>query len=67
MPIPAEEALKEVWHTGLGMSDEQVNHLLKATATITVMGATGARLTDDVPSKPPSAPAAPPPWAVNAP
>jgi len=50
-PIPAEEAMREVWKTGLGMTDEQVSQMRKAMATIAVMGATGARLTDDVPRK----------------
>jgi hypothetical protein len=47
-PIPAEEAMKEVWKEGMGMSPEQVTNMRKAMATIAVMGATGARLTDDV-------------------
>jgi hypothetical protein len=50
LPIPAEEAAREVWKNGLGMSDEQVKGMRKAMATIAVMSATGARLTDDVPA-----------------
>src|SRR5208283_1016029 len=50
-PIPVEEALREVWQQGLGMSPEQIKAMRKAMATVAVMGATGARLTDDVPSK----------------
>lgn len=48
LPIPAEEAAREVWKSGLGMSDEQVKSARKALATIAVMSATGARLVDDV-------------------
>jgi len=46
-PIPVQEALKEVWHSGLGMTPEQVKSASKAMATIAVMGATGGRLTGD--------------------
>lgn len=53
-PIPAEEAMREVWKTGMGMSDEQVLGMRKFMATLAVMSATGARLTDDVPYKKPS-------------
>jgi hypothetical protein len=48
LPIPAEEAAREVWKTGMGMSDEQVASMRKALATIAIMAATGGRLTDDV-------------------
>ena len=51
LPIPAEEAVKEVWKSGLGMNPEQVSSMRKALATIAVMAATGARLTDDVQPK----------------
>ncbi len=47
LPIPFEEAAREVWHSGLGMSDQQVAQMRKAMATIAIMGATGARLSDD--------------------
>lgn len=47
LPIPLEEAAREVWKNGLGMSDEQIGSLRKAMATIAVMGATGGRLVDD--------------------
>lgn len=54
LPIPAEEAAKEVWKTGLGMNEEQYRQMRKAVATIAIMAATGARLQDDynVPEKP---------------
>lgn len=51
LPIPGEEAAKEVWKNGLGMSAEQMDQALKAAASIAVMAATGARLTDDWPAK----------------
>ncbi len=47
LPIPFEEAAREVWHSGLGMNDEQIKQMRKAMATIAIMGATGARLSDD--------------------
>ncbi len=50
-PIPAQEAMKEVWRTGMGMSPDQVKQMMKAMSTIAVMGATGARLTDDTESQ----------------
>lgn len=57
LPIPAEEAAREVWRNGLGMSDEQIKAARKALATIAVMSATGARLVDDVgPKKAAAAP-----------
>lgn len=46
-PIPAQEALKEVWKHGLGMSDEQMKSTLKALTIISFDAATGGRLTDD--------------------
>lgn len=49
LPIPAEEAVREVWKDGLGMSAEQEKAARKALATLTIMSATGARLTDDIP------------------
>lgn len=49
LPIPAEEAAREVWKSGLGMSEEQIQQQLKALATISIMAATGGRLTEDVP------------------
>jgi hypothetical protein len=48
LPIPAEEAVREVWNKGLGMNPEQVEQTRKAMATLAVMSLTGARLTDDV-------------------
>lgn len=47
LPIPLEEAAREVWSQGLGMSPEQVEHMFKAVATISVMAATGGRLVED--------------------
>jgi len=47
LPIPAEEAVREVWKNGLGMSPDQIKQMRKAMATIAIMGATGARLSDD--------------------
>ena len=48
MPIPAEEAAREVWKTGLGMSPEEIKAMRQAMATIAIMAGTGARLTTDV-------------------
>jgi len=50
--IPVSEALKEVWGKGMGMSDEQMRHALKALAEISFIGGTGGRLTDDIQPKP---------------
>ena len=47
LPIPAEEAAREVWKKGFGMSEEQIVDMRKAMATIAIMSATGARLSDD--------------------
>jgi hypothetical protein len=47
-PIPAEEAMRDVWKNGLGMTPEQIASASKAMATLAVMSGTGARLTDDV-------------------
>jgi hypothetical protein len=49
LPIPFEEAAREVWKTGFGATKEQQNELAKAIATLSVMSATGARVTEDVP------------------
>ena len=46
-PIPVQEGLKEVWKDGLGMSDKQVKQAMKALTTISIMGGTGGRLTED--------------------
>ncbi|MES2367022.1 MAG: hypothetical protein V4563_14195 [Pseudomonadota bacterium] len=51
LPIPFQEAAREVWKTGLGFSDEQVTHMFKALAIISAMAMTGARVTDDVESQ----------------
>lgn len=55
-PIPVQEGLKEVWEKGLGMNPDQIRQTEKAFATIAVMGATGARLTEDFPVRPRPAP-----------
>lgn len=47
LPIPLEEAAREVWVNGMGMTPSQAAHMRKAMATIAVMGATGGRLTED--------------------
>lgn len=47
LPIPIEEATREVWQHGLGMSPNQIKHMRKAMATIAVMSATGGRLVED--------------------
>lgn len=46
-PIPFQEALKEVWKTGLGMSDEQIRQYAKALGTIAFQAGTGARIAED--------------------
>lgn len=51
LPIPAEEAVREVWQKGLGMTDEQIAARRKAWATLIIMSATGARLADDQDAK----------------
>lgn len=54
LPIPAEEAVREVWgKNGMGMSEAQIKQHHKAWATLTVMLATGARLSDDYNAKKP--------------
>lgn len=47
LPIPAEEAVREVWKDGIGMNDQQIQQARKGLATIAIMAATGARITDD--------------------
>ena len=47
LPIPAEEAAREVWKNGLGMSEEQIKEARKALATISIMAATGSRVEED--------------------
>lgn len=47
LPIPGEEAAKEVWHYGIGETPEQKRGLEKSFLTLLVMTATGGRLTDD--------------------
>lgn len=50
-PIPLEEAEREVWRTGMGLSPAQQKQLVKAMGTTIVMMATGGRLTEDIQSK----------------
>lgn len=50
-PIPIEEGIKEVWEKGLGMSPKQQEQAWKALITISVMSATGGRLSEDYPKK----------------
>jgi len=45
--IPAEEAAREVWKNGMGMSPQQVEQAKKAFTTILIMAGTGARVEDD--------------------
>lgn len=45
-PIPAEEAIKEVWE-GQGVTRSDAERYLRALETFTVTGATGVRVTDD--------------------
>lgn len=52
-PIPFQEALVEVWKTGMGMDKEQITEMKKAMATIAVMAGTGARFTEDIPYQTP--------------
>lgn len=47
LPIPAEEALREVWKDGFHANSEQIAAWRKALASGSVMIATGARLNDD--------------------
>jgi hypothetical protein len=47
-PIPFEEAIREVFQGGFHLDAAEVKKAEKALATIAVMSATGARLTDDV-------------------
>jgi hypothetical protein len=47
LPIPAEEAAKEVFHYEQNPSAAKEHELLKAFTTLLVMSATGGRLTED--------------------
>lgn len=46
-PIPFSEAIREVWKHGLGMSEEQMDAYMKAFAILSIMTATGGRVTED--------------------
>lgn len=46
LPIPAEEAMKEVWKYQ-GMPDPQMKEAMQAIATFSIMMGTGGRLTKD--------------------
>jgi hypothetical protein len=50
-PIPFEEAEREIWRTGFGLSHEQMKSLAKAAGTTIVMMGTGGRLTEDIQPK----------------
>lgn len=52
LPIPAEEAAREVFHDGFGLDEAHTKSYLKALATIGIMAGTGGRLTDDWTQKP---------------
>jgi hypothetical protein len=48
LPIPAEEAMKEVWRNGFGLSEEQVKAYWDALTTISYMALTGGRMSEDL-------------------
>lgn len=47
MPIPMEEAVKEVWKNGMGMNDEEIAQTMKSFVTLMFMSLTGGRMTED--------------------
>lgn len=47
LPIPGQEAMREVWGRGMGMTDKQMEHWMKAWAIVTFMSATGGRMAED--------------------
>lgn len=55
LPIPAQEAMHDVWKNGFHMNDKQISDADKIMATASVvseilfMMGTGARITDDIP------------------
>jgi hypothetical protein len=59
LPIPAQEAAKEVWHYGLGTTPEQQKALVKAFTIITLMAGTGGRIQEDWPETTKGGPQAP--------
>lgn len=46
-PIPFQEAIREVWGKGLGMSDEDMRRYAKAMGVIAFQAGTGGRLSED--------------------
>jgi hypothetical protein len=50
-PIPFEEAVRQVWHNGFGLSDQDIESYMKALATLTFMGGTGGRVSGDYESQ----------------
>jgi hypothetical protein len=47
-PIPFQEAEREIWRNGFGLSDKQIKSMLQAAGTTAVMMGTGGRLTQDL-------------------
>jgi hypothetical protein len=47
LPIPLEEAAREVWRHGVGTSPDELKALAKAAGTTIIMAGTGGRLTED--------------------
>lgn len=53
LPIPAQEAMREVWGKSFGLSEAEIERMFKAIATISFMGGTGGRVYEDIPQRPP--------------
>lgn len=47
LPIPFQEAAKEVWHYGFGLNEKQQESYLKSFVIIMLMAGTGGRLAED--------------------
>lgn len=47
MPIPMEEAIREVWKYGMGMSDQEIAQTMKSFTTLMFMSLTGGRMSED--------------------